>query len=258
MSHSAPTDRAPLIEIFTSIQGEGRFVGQPMVFVRTATCPIRCDYCDTQNSYAAGGLFPVEGVTESEPNPVFVPRAAELVLASWAASPLGGQRAPIVTVTGGEPLVFPGFVRGLTEALGPDVRVHLETAALDPVALASLADSIDHLSADHKLPSALQGQDHGEAHAECVRLALAAGRSVDLKFVLTSDSTGAEFQAGLSRHQPHPDLRIVIQPATPQTDAGRSIERPDPRVVTECMSAALQAGFEAVVIPQLHPLLGVR
>ncbi len=70
--------KAPLIEVFHSVQGEGRFVGVPMAFVRLATCPLRCLYCDTPNSYEAPPRLPVRtGVRElHEPNPVAADRAA--------------------------------------------------------------------------------------------------------------------------------------------------------------------------------------
>lgn len=34
-------------EIFHSIQGEGVFVGTPSTFIRTNSCDLRCDWCDT-------------------------------------------------------------------------------------------------------------------------------------------------------------------------------------------------------------------
>ena len=105
--------RAPLVEVFHSVQGEGRFVGVPMAFLRTATCPFRCRYCDTPNSYEAPATAPVcFGVrTQQEPNPVRASRAAELVR-QVANAVLPGQQARRVSVTGGEPLVFPEFGDG--------------------------------------------------------------------------------------------------------------------------------------------------
>ena len=41
------TDIAKIKEFFTSIQGEGPFVGYKQLFVRFCGCNLSCKYCDT-------------------------------------------------------------------------------------------------------------------------------------------------------------------------------------------------------------------
>lgn len=40
-----------LAETFMSIEGEGRFQGQPTFFIRLQGCSLRCDYCDTKYTW---------------------------------------------------------------------------------------------------------------------------------------------------------------------------------------------------------------
>lgn len=74
-----------VIEIFSSLQGEGLLVGRPSVFIRTAGCPLRCRWCDTKYALDASAA---EELSIEE----IVKRAADF-----------GDNS--VVVTGGEPMV---------------------------------------------------------------------------------------------------------------------------------------------------------
>ncbi|MDZ4172032.1 MAG: 7-carboxy-7-deazaguanine synthase QueE [Methanobacteriaceae archaeon] len=42
--------KAPIMEVFSSIQGEGLLIGRRQIFVRFAGCNLNCNYCDTPES----------------------------------------------------------------------------------------------------------------------------------------------------------------------------------------------------------------
>jgi len=262
----AETPRAPLIEIFHSVQGEGRFIGMPMTFVRTATCPLRCLYCDTPDSYVAPARFPVRlGVREQqEANPAGSDRTAELVRAVVATNERGGK-TPRVSVTGGEPLVFPDFVRELGRVLRQQgMRLHLETAAIDPDALARCVEQVDHLSADYKLPETLgapakpelalgPGASYGALHRRCCEVALRRGATVDVKIVLTDRVLDPSFEQALAELLPLRDkILLVLQPVTPFGAVTKTLPRAE---LERFLCTAVRQQFDVRVLPQAHKIM---
>lgn len=247
--------RAPLIEAFWSIQGEGRFVGESMAFLRTATCPLRCSYCDTVHSYTAAPEIEIATPVGAfrERNPVSVARAAELVR---ALRPEGYRRTPRLSVTGGEPLVFADFVAGLAGALRPEGwKVHLETAAIDAARFARCVEVVDHLSADWKLPETIDGADHGDEHLACCRLAIRRGATVDVKLVLTKGAAAASVTSALDRLVDVRDgILLVLQPVTPHL---RETEALPPESLARAIDEAVRRGFDFRVLPQVHKALRV-
>lgn len=97
-----------IAEVFYSVQGEGKLVGVPSVFVRTSGCNLRCGWCDTPyTSWAPEGTQ----------------RTVESLLAEVKA--FGARH---VVVTGGEPMIAPDVVL-LTNALrAAGMHITVETA----------------------------------------------------------------------------------------------------------------------------------
>ena len=96
-------------EIFYSIQGEGKLVGVPSVFVRASGCNLRCTWCDTP--YASW-------------NPEGEEIAVDEIVRR--VNSMGGQH---VVITGGEPMIMPDIVP-LCDALNElGHHITIETAA---------------------------------------------------------------------------------------------------------------------------------
>ena len=53
-----------IAEIFSSLAGEGRFSGFPMIFIRVSQCNRRCEYCDSKFAWDDGEEMSVEKLIE--------------------------------------------------------------------------------------------------------------------------------------------------------------------------------------------------
>jgi len=98
-----------LSELFYSIQGEGKLVGVPSVFVRASGCNLRCVWCDTPYS-----SWSPEG---------------EDVPAKEIARRVAAFGARHVVVTGGEPMIMPDIIELCDLLHRNQHHITVETAA---------------------------------------------------------------------------------------------------------------------------------
>ena len=257
--------RAPVLEAFASIQGEGRYVGQPQVFLRLRGCPLRCAWCDTPASWTWRGdesaRIAAPGGTRREPSLVDAATAARWI------DELDPSGTRPLSLTGGEPLLWTDFLLALKPLLG-DRRLHLESAGAHPAALERVRDACDHLSLDLKLPRDLNDpvELEGRVSEETPRtedewrgarravLRLATGRDAALKLVVAGGRAAADYEPLIDDvRELGPDLRIVVQPATPIG----GVEAPDQTLLDAVVERAAGAGLDVRLLPQLHRLLGL-
>src|SRR4030095_2227423 len=180
------------------------------------------------------------------------------------ARPLARGPPPSVPLPGGEPLLQPGVVRALAEALrGRGPRIHLETHGLATEALTSVVDVMDVVAMDWKLASDVRREDESfsaerpDFHDEHEAFLRVAARAPDLvvKIVLTPASRDDEvLEAARRVARTAPRAVLVLPPVTPR---GGVTERPSAERILALAPAAERIAPDVRVIPQTHPIYGV-
>ncbi|MBN1823931.1 MAG: 7-carboxy-7-deazaguanine synthase QueE [Endomicrobiales bacterium] len=235
--------KLPVSEIFASFQGEGLYAGQPQIFVRFCGCNLRCDYCDTPENRT---------IAEKQKFVAISDIVKKIVRFSKKQVFSSGLKPKVVSLTGGEPLLYAGALKILLPALKKrGFKTYLETNGTLPEMYKKLAKWIDIIAMDIKLPSAT-----GEKHWEENKLFLKLSKDrVFVKVVLTGVSKEGEIKkalditAGISKHIP-----LVLQPATPRgKTAGIG-----PAVLHKMFQFSRKKLFSVSILPQMHKFWRVR
>lgn len=180
-----PMTTVQVSEIFLSLQGEGPSAGTPAHFVRLQGCDVGCTWCDSKYTWApaAGDAQPLEAV--------------------WARARALGE-APLLVVTGGEPLQHAEIAPLLREAVERWPRVEVETSGVAPP---PVHDPRLFYNVSPKLPSATPRWADTWRH---VRTWLAEPRAT-FKLVV-GDSPDADDALRLVREHAIPHARVMLMP----------------------------------------------
>jgi 7-carboxy-7-deazaguanine synthase len=220
-----------LAEVFYSIQGEGKLMGVPSVFVRASGCNLRCVWCDTP--YASwepeGEDVSVGGILER-------------------ASKFPGRH---VVVTGGEPMIMPE-IGELCDALkARDYHITIETAAtvFSPVKL-DLASLSPKLS--NSTPTEREGGRFARAHEEkrlnvgVIQQFIDSSPDFQLKFVVCEPGDLAEIRGLLGQLKGRSASDVLLMP---EGIDGKTLEGRSGWISDVCK----QEGFR--FCPRLHVML---
>lgn len=246
-------ETAHVVEVFSSSQGEGPFVGVRQVFLRFFGCNIRCIYCDTPDSLTKPKDCLIETgagsrTFEAVPNPIAPDALADMI------ERFSPRTHHSVSLTGGEPLMHASFLREFLPILkARGHSTYLETNGILSKQLESVLDWIDIISMDIKLPATIEPQyDLFDEHEEFLRLS--KRKQAFVKLVVMSDTPDSEVvRAARLVESVGPSIPLVLQPVTPD---GKASEAPSPARMLHLHSLVGDVHRDVRLIPQVHKLIG--
>lgn len=258
---ASPT--AHLTELFSSVQGEGPYVGVRQIFVRFYGCHRRCVFCDSPETVTAWqppGFKPDQFRLETPPglhtfrqesNPVDPARLLHLI--ADFDRPRGLHHS--VAFTGGEPLLQAAFLRDVlprVEHLG--LKTYLETAGDLYHELDLLLPWLDIAAMDIKLPSVTLNEAAWGSHRRFLQRCLDNEVEVFAKVIVSADTDERDLcEATRLVAEAAPETLFILQPMTPFGPA-RNPPRPDQLLRWQAL--ARETLPHVRVIPQCHKAMG--
>lgn len=233
-----------LIEIFSSIQGEGLMLGRPQVFVRFHGCKLKCGYCDT----------PLTHHKISEARIEFPPYSRQFQKHSleFSVDELNKQidrfKVPSLALTGGEPLEQADFIREWLSTL-KGYEILLETSGVEVEALKKVISYIDLVSLDIKIPTATGEKANWETHDRF--MTVAAQKKAYAKVVYDERMLPDEVNQVLRLMKKHEELPFIFQPVSP-------LQKRDMKKCLEIFERFSETYPSRVrLLPQVHKFLGI-
>ena len=228
--------KAKILEIFQSIQGEGKYAGVRQVFVRFFECHMHCVWCDTPNSIGDGD----REYTEYLPTQLW--ESVEPLLKGCQS----------VSLTGGEPLLQTDFIKEFVPYLKKaGAPIYLETSGVLYKELAENIDAVDVVAMDFKLPSSTKCRPFWQEHEAFLKTALK--REVFIKAVISSETQREDVERSIGLiSECDPNILFILQPNYFDLKNG---------VVKKCLefqSYCLRHLPNVRIMPQMHKVMKLR
>lgn len=217
-------------EIFLSLQGEGKYIGLPHVFVRLAGCHTQCRWCDTD--YSCKEVLSTEEI-------------AARIEALY-------HQGCWVSLTGGEPLLQAEALVPLLQDLKSRGRpVYLETSGVLVEPLRRVIPWVDVVAMDIKLPTSTGQKAFWKEHQEFLHEAVQ--KDVFVKSVVTPDTSEDDLNCAVEiiAGESCDNITLCLQPEHAGLTRG-SLKR--------CLKFQRLASLslnDVRVIPQMHKLVSI-
>ncbi len=213
-------------EIFSSIQGEGPFIGYKQLFVRFCGCNLNCAYCDTEFDVKNAKEYSVDELLD------VVNRNSD---------------CHSVSLTGGEPLLSLDFLKEFVSKC--TLPVYLETNGTLYKNLAEIIDDIDFVSADIKLPSCTGLKPLWDEHD--MFFEIASEKTLFAKVVFDSNIEDEEIKKACNLCRKY-DIELVLQPMMKG-----DVPSVSPEFMQTTLDKALEMYSKVRLIPQVHKFINM-
>ena len=233
-------NQTEISEIFSSLQGEGPYLGIQQIFVRFGRCNMHCGYCDE-----------LEKMKEEN----FSVYSLDQLLREVESLEKEKGEHHSVSLTGGEPLYYAPFLQNFLPALKErGMGVYLETNGTLPRELDRVIRWCDVIAMDIKPASSTDDRNFWSEHEEFLKIAIR--KDVFVKVVVTPKTALREIQKAIDMVEAvHPGIPFIFQPLS--DPLGINLE--SLKLIESTLIRPAKARLcDVRVIPQMHKIWGVR
>lgn len=236
---------ARVSEIFTSIEGEGIFVGKKTLFIRFSGCHLKCRWCDTK--YA----LPLDSGTEYQMDEIEDLIIRELQPFTYK-----------VNFTGGEPLLQTDAVIKLADFIKKqtNLKTYIESSCFDSELFSKVLPYIDICKIEFKTDDSkvVENEVYDNLlfnEIKCLELAVESNKTTYIKIVVTNSTNLESFKNlvyNISKKiKPSDILGFIIQPS-------HGVDQPTVNKLLDTYDIVQPMFPEVRIIPQLHKEIGAR
>lgn len=237
--------RARVSEIFTSIEGEGIFVGKKTLFIRFSGCHLKCKWCDTK--YA----LPLDSGTEYQ-----IDEIKDLIIREL--QPFTYK----VNFTGGEPLLQADAVIELADFIKKqtNLKTYIESSCFDSELFSKVLPFIDICKIEFKTDDSkvAENEEYDSLllnEIKCLELAVKSNKTTYIKIVVTNSTDLESFKNlvyNISKKiKPSNIVGFIIQPS-------HGVDQPTVNKLLDTYDIVQPIFPEVRIIPQLHKEIGAR